>query len=82
MKESIILLYRSRISFSVKSADAGVNNLDQIRPHTTRVTAATMPYRKSNSVKAVQTLLGHTKPSMTDKYIKGLDSYDLLKDLI
>ena len=61
---------------------AGVNNLDQIRPHTTRVTAATMLYRKSNSVKAVQTLLGHTKPSMTDKYIKGLDSYDLLKDLI
>ena len=61
---------------------AGVNNLDQIRSHTLRVTAATMLYRKSNSVKTVQALLGHTKPSMTDKYIKGLDSYDLLQDLI
>lgn len=69
-------------TFNAKINDAGVNNLDQIRTHTLRVTAATALYRKSNSVKTVQALLGHTKPSMTDKYIKGLDSYDLLQDLI
>lgn len=72
--------FNARIKDAAKYA--GVNNLDQIRTHTLRVTAATALYRKSNSVKTVQALLGHTKPSMTDKYIKGLDSYDLLQDLI
>ena len=61
---------------------AGVSNLKQTRTHTMRVTAASNLYRKCSSVKTVQALLGHTKPSMTDKYIKGLDSFALLQDLI
>ena len=58
---------------------AGVQDLEQIRTHSIRATAATTLYRKCHDIKTVQALLGHTSPEMTTKYVKSLSNFEDLK---
>lgn len=52
------------------------------RTHSLRTTAARSVYRKCGDVKVVQSLLGHTTPGMTFKYIKDFDNLERLRAIL
>ena len=54
----------------------------QVRTHSIRTTAATNLYRKCHNVKTVQALLGHNSPEMTNKYVKNLNAFEELKNVM
>lgn len=64
------------------AAFAGISDMEQIRTHTIRTTAATNLYRKCHNVKTVQALLGHNSPEMTNKYVKNLNCFEDLKAVL
>ena len=65
----------------VKEAAKAVNlNPKEYRSHSARTTAATNLYNECKDIYVVQSLLGHTNPQMTMKYIKNTDKFNKLKE--
>lgn len=82
--EYIFRLRHNTYSAKIKDAAryAGVSDLTHIHPHSLRVTAGTSVFSKSNNIKVAQAFLGHTNPAMTNRYIKGLDEFNILKAIL
>ena len=57
-------------------------DLADIHPHSLRVTAGTAVFAKCNNIKVAQAFLGHSNPNMTNRYIKGLDEFKILQDIL
>lgn len=56
--------------------------MTNIHPHSLRVTAGTSVFSKCNNIKVAQAFLGHTNPAMTNRYIKGLEEFNVLKAIL
>ena len=70
--------YERKIKKSAKELNIPINP----RTHSFRVTAARNAYSKTGDVKVAQSLLGHTTPGMTFKYIKDFDNMETLRKIL
>jgi len=61
---------------------AGITDLKQIRTHSLRTTAASNLYEVLKDKESCKAFMGHTDSSMTEKYLKGVDTYNSLVGLI
>lgn len=70
--------YERKIKKSAKELNIPIDP----RTHSFRVTAARNAYSKTGDVKVAQSLLGHTTPGMTFKYIKDFDNMETLRKIL
>lgn len=61
---------------------AGITDLKQVRTHSLRTSAASNLYELIKDKESCKAFMGHTDSSMTEKYLKGVDTYNSLVGLI
>ena len=56
--------------------------LKNTHPHSLRSAAGTSLYLKTGDIKIVQWFMFHSTPNMTNRYIKGLDEFNVVKEAL